>query len=115
VPTVGVITAILLAGAICVTHGVVTGPLYTAPFPTAALVNCLSTFSGPVLMEYNFGGRPIDYLPECLDFKNGKAYTNQRPGLGVTAEMKLLTQIGEVTEPGRRNLYKRPDGSLTHW
>ena len=27
----------------------------------------------------------------------------------------LLTQIGEVTEPGRRNVYKRPDGSLTHW
>ena len=35
------------------------------------------------MLEYNYGGRPIDYLPECLDFKNGKAYTNQRPGLGV--------------------------------
>ena len=78
-------------------------------------MNCLSTFSGPVLMEYNYGGRPIDYLPECLDFKNGKAFTNERPGLGVTLEMKLLTMIGEVTEPGRRNVYKRPDGSLTHW
>ena len=33
----------------------------------------------------------------------------------VTPEMKLLTLIGEVTEPGRRNVYKRPDGSLTHW
>ena len=33
----------------------------------------------------------------------------------LTADMKLLTQIGEVTEPGRRNVYKRPDGSLTHW
>ena len=39
----------------------------------------------------------------------------QRPGLGVTPEMKLLTQIGEVTEPGRKNFYRRPDGSLTHW
>ena len=58
---------------------------------------------------------PIDYLPECLDFKNGKAYTNQRPGLGVTPDMKLLTQIGEVTEPGRRYIFRRPDGSLTHW
>ena len=31
------------------------------------------------MMEYNYGGRPIDYLPECLDFKNGKAYTNAAP------------------------------------
>ena len=55
------------------------------------------------------------YLPECLDFKNGKAYANQRPGLGVTADMSRLTQISEVTEPGRRNVFRRPDGSLTHW
>ena len=97
------------------THDVGIVPHFTGPIATAALVNCLSTFSGPVLMEYNYGGRPIDYLPECLDFKNGKAYTNQRAGLGVTADMKLLTMIGEVHEPGRRNVYKRPDGSLTHW
>ena len=71
--------------AICETHAVGIIPHFTGPIATAALVNCLSTFSGPVLMEYNYGGRPIDYLPECLDFKNGKAYTNQRPGLGVTA------------------------------
>jgi galactonate dehydratase len=114
-PNVGGITEMMKAAAICETHAVGIVPHFTGPIATAALVNCLSTFSGPVLMEYNFGGRPIDYLPECLDFKNGKAYTNQRPGLGVTAEMKLLTQIGEVTEPGRRNVYRRPDGSLTHW
>ena len=103
------------AAAICETHAVGIVPHFTGPIATAALVNCLSTFSGPVLMEYNYGGRPIDYLPECLDFKNGKAYTNQRPGLGVTLDMKLLTLIGEVTEPGRKNFYRRPDGSLTHW
>ena len=100
--------------AICETHAVGIVPHFTGPIATAALVNCLSTFSGPVLMEYNYGGRPIDYLPECLDFKNGKAYTNQRPGLGVTPDMKLLTMIGEVTEAGRRNVYRRPDGLLTH-
>jgi L-alanine-DL-glutamate epimerase-like enolase superfamily enzyme len=114
-PNVGGITEMMKVAAICETHAVGIVPHFTGPIATAALVNCLSTFSGPVMMEYNFGGRPIDYLPECLDFKNGKAYTNQRPGLGVTAEMKLLTQIGEVTEPGRRNVFKRPDGSLTHW
>jgi hypothetical protein len=42
-------------------------------------------------------------------------YTNQRPGLGVTADMSRLKLVGEVTEPGRRNVYERPDGSLTHW
>jgi galactonate dehydratase len=114
-PNVGGITEMMKAAAICETHAVGIIPHFTGPIATAALVNCLSTFPGPVMMEYNFGGRPIDYLPECLDFKNGKAYTNQRPGLGVTAEMKLLTQIGEITEPGRRNVYRRPDGSLTHW
>jgi hypothetical protein len=67
------------------------------------------------MMEYNYGGRPIEYLPECLDFNNGKALMNERPGLGVTADMKQLALIGEVTEPGRRNVFVRPDGSLTHW
>ena len=114
-PNVGGITEMMKVAAICETHAVGIVPHFTGPIATAALVNCLSPFSGPVLMEYNYGGRPIDYLPECLDFKNGKAYTNQRPGLGVTPDMQRLTMIGEVTQPGRRNVYKRPDGSLTHW
>ncbi|MFN3325606.1 MAG: mandelate racemase/muconate lactonizing enzyme family protein [Bryobacteraceae bacterium] len=114
-PNVGGITEMMKIAAMCETHAVGIVPHFTGPIATAALVNCLSTFPGPVLFEYNYAGRPIDYLPECLDFKNGKAYSNQRPGLGTTLEMKLLTQIGEVTEPGRRNVYVRPDGSLTHW
>jgi galactonate dehydratase len=115
IPNVGGITEMMKIAAICETHAVGIIPHFTGPISTAALVNCLSTFSGPVIMEYNYGGRPIDYLPQCLDFNNGKALMNDRPGLGVTAEMKLLTQIGEVTQPGRKNVYYRPDGSLTHW
>ena len=114
-PNVGGITEMMKIAAICETHAVGIIPHFTGPISTAALVNCLSTFPGPVIMEYNYGGRPIDYLPECLDFKNGKALMNDRPGLGVTPEMKLLTQIGEVTQPGRKNVFVRPDGSLTHW
>jgi len=114
-PNVGGITEMMKIAAICETHAVGIIPHFTGPIATAALVNCLSTFPGPVIMEYNYGGRPIEHLPQCLDFKNGKAYTNDRPGLGVTPEMKLLTRIGEVTQPGRRNVYFRPDGSLTHW
>ncbi|MCC7009535.1 MAG: mandelate racemase/muconate lactonizing enzyme family protein [Acidobacteria bacterium] len=114
-PNVGGITEMMKIAAICETHGVGIVPHFTGPIATAALVNCLSTFSGAVMLEYNYGGRPIDYLPECLDFRQGKAYTNQRPGLGVTPDMSKLTQIGEVTEPGRRNIFTRPDGSLGHW
>jgi L-alanine-DL-glutamate epimerase-like enolase superfamily enzyme len=101
--------------ALCETHAIGIVPHFTGPVATAALVNCLSTFPGPVLFEYNYGDRPIDYLPECLDFKNGKVYANERPGLGVTVDVKRLTLIGEVTQPGRRSVYFRPDGSLTHW
>jgi galactonate dehydratase len=101
--------------ALCETHSVGIIPHFTGPISTAALVNCLSTFSGPVIMEYNYGGRPIAHLPQCLDFDKGKALRNDRPGLGVTPEMKLLTMVGEVTQPGRRNLFTRPDGSITHW
>jgi len=114
-PNVGGITEMMKIAAICETHAVGIVPHFTGPVATAALVNCLSTFPGPVMMEYNYGGRPIDYLPECLDFNQGKAYRNDRPGLGVRIEPKLLKQVGEVTTPGRSNLFLRPDGSLTHW
>jgi L-alanine-DL-glutamate epimerase-like enolase superfamily enzyme len=114
-PNVGGITEMMKIAAMCETHAVGIIPHFTGPIATAALVNCLSTFSGPVMMEYNYGGRPIDYLPECLDWKEGKAYTNDRPGLGATLDMSKLKQIGEVTQPGRQNVYRRPDGSLTHW
>ncbi len=114
-PNVGGLTEMMKIAALCETHAVGIVPHFTGPIATAALVNCLSTFPGRVMMEFNYGDRPIDYLPECLDFKNGKAYTNKRPGLGVTLEPSLLTQIGEVTEPGRSRMYDRPDGSPTHW
>jgi galactonate dehydratase len=114
-PNAGGITEMMKIAGICETHAVGIIPHFTGPISTAALVNCLSTFSGPVMLEYNFGGRTPEHVPESFDFRNGKMYPNQRPGLGVTVDMKQLTQIGEVTEPGRRNVYRRPDGSLSHW
>ena len=112
----------------CETHAVGIVPHFTGPIATAALVNCLSTFPGPLMMEYNFGGRPIDYLPECLDWKDGKAYTNQRPGLGVTLDLTKVKQVGEITgsrpaahppellpPPGRlADALVGPGGSLCH-
>lgn len=114
-PNVGGITEMMKIAAICETHAVGIIPHFTGPIATAALVNCLSTFPGPVIMEYNYGGREIAHLPQCLDFKDGKALRNDRPGLGVTADLTKMTMIGEVTKPGRANVFYRPDGSLTHW
>jgi L-alanine-DL-glutamate epimerase-like enolase superfamily enzyme len=116
-PNVGGITEMMKIAAICETHFVGIIPHFTGPIATAALVNCLSTFSGPVLMEFNYGGRTIPYLPQCLDFKEGKLYPNERPGLGVEVDLKQLTQIAEVTkyDTNRAQTYFRPDGSITNW
>ncbi len=114
-PNVGGITEMAKVAAICETHSVGIVPHFTGPIATAALVNFLSTFSGPVLFEFNYGDRPIPYLPECLDFKNGKVYTNERPGLGVTLDLKQVKFISSVTTAGRQLFYLRPDGSVTHW
>jgi L-alanine-DL-glutamate epimerase-like enolase superfamily enzyme len=116
-PNVGGITEMLKIAALCETHFVGIIPHFTGPIATAALVNCLGTFSGPVLMEYNYQGRTFAYLPVCLDFKNGKVYPHERPGLGVEVDFKPLTQILEVTEPvtARAQTYFRPDGSITNW
>ena len=116
-PNVGGITEMMKVAALCETHFVGIVPHFTGPIATAALVNCLSTFSGPVLMEYNYQGRTLEHVPVCLDFRNGKLYPNDRPGLGVELDMKHLTQIAEITEPvtARAQTYFRPDGSITNW
>jgi L-alanine-DL-glutamate epimerase-like enolase superfamily enzyme len=116
-PNVGGITEMMKIAAICETHFVGIIPHFTGPIATAALVNSLGTFSGPVLMEYSFQGRALPHLPVCVDFKNGKLYPNERPGLGVEVDFKPLRQIAEITErvTNRAQTYFRPDGSITNW
>jgi L-alanine-DL-glutamate epimerase-like enolase superfamily enzyme len=116
-PNVGGITEMMKIAALCETHFIGIIPHFTGPIATAALVNCLGTFSGPLLMEYNFQGKTLPHLPECLDFKNGKLFANQRPGLGVQVDMKQLKLVTEVTQPvtARAQTYFRPDGSITNW
>jgi L-alanine-DL-glutamate epimerase-like enolase superfamily enzyme len=116
-PNVGGITEMLKICAICETHFVGIIPHFTGPIATAALVNTLGTFSGPVLMEYNYGGRTIPHMPAGLDFKEGKLYASDRPGLGVELDMKQLTHVADITErvTARAQVYYRPDGSITNW
>src|SRR5450755_468682 len=116
-PNVGGITEMKKIAALCETHFVGIVPHFTGPIATAALVHCLGTFSGPVLMEYNFQGKILPHLPVCLDFRDGKLYPNDRPGLGVELDMTRLTQIAEITQPvtKRAQVYVRPDGSISNW
>lgn len=116
-PNVGGITEMMKIAALCETHFIGIVPHFTGPIATAALVNCLGTFSGPVLMEYNYQGKTLPHLPACLDFKNGKLYANERPGLGVELDRKRLKLLATVTEPvtARAQTYFRPDGSITNW
>ena len=114
-PNIGGITELMKAAAICETHAVGIIPHFTGPIATAALVNTLGTFSGPLLVEYTYAGRTIPHLPVWIDYKNGKLYPNDRPGLGVTLDVTGVKQIAEITEAGPSRIYLRPDGSLTHW
>jgi galactonate dehydratase len=116
-PNAGGITEMMKIAAICETHFIGIVPHFTGPVATAALVNCLGTYSGPVLMEFNYQGRTLPHLPVCLDFKSGKLYPNERPGLGVELDFKQLRQVAEITKPvtARAQTYFRPDGSITNW
>ena len=115
-PNVGGITEMVKVAALCETHFVGIVPHFTGPISTAALVHALGPFSGPLMVEIGGNAKPFSHLPECLDFKNGKLWPNDRPGLGVTLEMSQIQQIAEFTEPGTgRVTYQRPDGSQTNW
>ncbi len=115
-PNVGGITEMKKIAAICETHFVGMVPHFTGPIATAALVHTLGTFSGPVLFEYNYGSQTIPYLPVCVDFRNGKLWPNDRSGLGVELDLKPLRMIAEITRPVTvRQIYYRPDGSITNW
>ena len=78
----------------------------------------LGTFSGPVLMEYNYQGRTLPHLPVCLDFKDGKLYPERPAGAGRGAGHEATSSWWRrVTQPvtRRAQMYYRPDGSITNW
>lgn len=116
-PNAGGLTEYMKIAALCETHYVGLIPHFTGPVSEAALVHALSTFSGPVMMEMSHGNlREYPHLPENYDFRNGKMWPNQRPGLGVTLDVRPLELAAEITERDRPiPLFHRPDGSYTNW
>ncbi len=114
-PNVGGITEMLKVMAVCDTHKVGIIPHFTSPIGTAGHLHTMMAFPGQVLMEYNYGERTVDYLPEFLECRNGKIWPNDRPGLGVTVDVKQLTFVEEFTTAAPGPTYRRPDGSLSHW
>ncbi|MBI4890115.1 MAG: mandelate racemase/muconate lactonizing enzyme family protein [Acidobacteria bacterium] len=117
VPNVGGITEFLKIMAMCETHSVGLIPHFTGPISEAALVHLCGAFSGPALMEMlPRATSGFSYLPQCFDFKNGKLWLNDRPGLGVTFDEKQLPLLAEITEAAQPTpIYRRPDGSVTNW
>ena len=55
-------------------------PHFTGPIATAGHMHTMMAFPGQVLMEYNQGERPVPYMPEFLECRNGKVWPNDRPG-----------------------------------
>jgi galactonate dehydratase len=115
-PNTGGITEMIRICAACESHDVGIMPHFTGPIATAAQVHALAPFPQSVVFEYNYATRPVPYLSEFITFKEGKVYTNDRPGLGVTVNLEALRLVGEITTPGgNRPTYYRPDGSQFTW
>ena len=117
IPNCGGITEFRKIAAMCETHYVGLIPHFTGPIATAALVHACGTSSGPVLMEMTGAGpRQEPHLPRHFDFKDGKLWPNQRPGLGVEFDSKFAKEVLEVTEHAAPiKTLRRPDGSVTNW
>ncbi|MEZ5362840.1 MAG: mandelate racemase/muconate lactonizing enzyme family protein [Bryobacterales bacterium] len=111
-PNSGGITEFMKIAAICETHYVGLVPHFTGPVAEAALVHTVGASSGPGLMEMTGdGSTKYPHLPEVYDFRQGKMWPNERPGLGVTFDASQAEQVLEVTEQSRPiPLYQRRTG-----
>jgi L-alanine-DL-glutamate epimerase-like enolase superfamily enzyme len=116
-PNVGGITEFMKILALAETHYIGMIPHFTGPIAEAALVHCLTASSGVALMEMlGDGSRRYPHLPQMYDFREGKMWPNDRPGLGVEIDLNALTQIGEYdTYRAGMLMNQRPDGSFMNW
>ncbi|MBS1788769.1 MAG: mandelate racemase/muconate lactonizing enzyme family protein [Acidobacteria bacterium] len=118
IPNCGGITEYVKLAAMCETHYVGLIPHFTGPVSEAALAHVCASFSGPVMMEIAgvYKVDNIDYLPKSFDFKNGKIWPNERPGLGVEFDASKLKLTAEFTKRNHPiTTFRRPDGSITNW
>jgi galactonate dehydratase len=116
-PNVGGITEFMKILAIAETHYIGMIPHFTGPIAEAALVHCLTASSGVALMEMlGDGSRTYPHLPQMYDFREGKMWPNERPGLGVELDLDRLTLLAEYdTFRAGMLMNRRPDGSFTNW
>lgn len=116
-PNTGGITEYMKIMALAETHYIGMIPHFTGPIAEAALVHCLTATSNVALMEMlGDGTRTYPHLPDMYDFREGKFWPNDRPGLGVTVDLDRLTPIAEYTEyRAGMLLNRRPDGSYMQW
>jgi L-alanine-DL-glutamate epimerase-like enolase superfamily enzyme len=116
-PNTGGITELLKIAALAETHYIGLVPHFTGPIALAALVHVLVSQPLPVMMEIA-GAAPQApaYLPAGAQFKDGKLWPVNRPGIGVELDLAGLHQVGEVTQYiAPIPTYQRPDGSFTNW
>lgn len=119
-PNTGGIAEFKKIAAIAETHYVGMIPHFTGPLATAALVHVLGASSpARALMELGGGEpeRPAYFNEDFINFKNGKLYLNDSPGLGVKFDPKKATFVMEVKEKTKfpHPYLKSPDGSIHNW
>ncbi|MBI1354317.1 MAG: mandelate racemase/muconate lactonizing enzyme family protein [Acidobacteria bacterium] len=116
-PNAGGITEYMKLAALCETHYVGLVPHFTGPVAEASCVHCIAASPGPAFMEMTGdGSQQYPHLPAVYDFRDGKMWPNERPGLGVEFDPSKADLILEVTEQSRPiPLFQRPDGSITNW
>ena len=117
IPNVGGITEFMKIAGICETHYVGMIPHFTGPISEAAMVHCCAAFPGPALMEMvNGGTREWPYLRQSYDFRQGKLWPNDRPGIGCDVDTSKLQLIGDWKDRYTAiPMIRRPDGSYTNW
>ena len=119
-PNTGGIMEFKKLAAICETHYVGMIPHFTGPLSTAALVHVLGS-SSPARCLMELGGgepeRPPYFNEDFINFKNGKLYLNDSPGLGVKFDPKKANFVMEIKEKTKfpHPFLKAPDGSIHNW
>ena len=116
-PNVGGITEFMKIAAICETHYAGMIPHFTGPISLAALVQVLAAVPVPVLTEIaGDGPRQSPHITAGCEFRNGKLWPVDLPGLGVEFDPGGAVHVVDVTErQAPIPMYRRPDGSFTNW